>query len=386
MSLFKQIGRNSLNKRYITLIFFGFILSQSFAQRPRELGIKIGLFSPGKFNSITDVAGVKVGHVTVIEGNDIRTGVTAILPHSGDLFMNKTPAAIFQANGFGKLSGISQVRELGNIETPIFLTNTLSVGTGMKAAIQYTLELPGHEKIGSVNAVVGETNDGFLNDIRQMYLRESQFLKAIEVAKSGAVTEGNIGAGTGTTCFGYKGGIGTSSRKLPDELGGYTVGVLVQTNFGGNLTIDGVPVGVELGNYQYKQILDSQDGSCMMIIATDAPIDARNLERLAKRAFLGLGRTGGTASNGSGDYVIAFSNYKGNLVPDHPDQPVQIQELLSNDAMSPLFMAAIESTEEAIINSLFAAEKMKGNNGNTREKIPVEEVMKIMKKYKRVYK
>ena len=273
-------------------------------KRARDYGIRFGVLPTGPFNAITDVPGVRVGQVTLQQGSAIRTGVTAIIPHQGNLFQQKSPAAIYIGNGFGKLTGYSQVDELGTLETPIVLTNTLSVPTAADALIDYTLSQPGNEQVRSVNAVIGETNDGFLNDIRGRHVTRQHVLDALTQAKPGQVEEGNVGAGTGTVCFGFKGGIGTASRKLPVSLGSYTVGVLVQTNFGGVLQIAGVPVGVALGRYSFKENLD---GSCMMVVLTDAPLDARNLKRLAKRAFMGLAQTGGIASNGSGDYVIAVS-------------------------------------------------------------------------------
>jgi len=351
------------------------------AQRARGLGIKIGVMAPGKLNSITDVSGVRVGHTTLIKGKDVRTGATAILPHGGNIFQQKVPAAVFVGNGFGKLAGTTQVMELGNIETPIVLTNTLNVGRAVEAVAEYSLQLPGNEEVRSVNAVVGETNDGYLNDIRGMHITKEDVVRAITTAKEGPVEEGNVGAGTGTVCFGFKGGIGTSSRKLSDGLGGYTVGVLVQSNFGGVLTIDGAPVGEELGRYYLNNRLEEKaDGSCMILVATDAPLDARNLQRLAKRAMLGLGRTGGIASNGSGDYVIAFSTAEDLREEYSSKDRLTGGRVLRNDEMSPLFMAVIEATEEAIINSLFAAETMTGRDGHQVEALPVKEVMKVMKK------
>ncbi|HMQ61179.1 MAG TPA: P1 family peptidase [Flavilitoribacter sp.] len=368
----------------ITSIILTMTSITSHAQnRPRDLGIVIGVMPPGAHNAITDVAGVKVGHFTLIEGEHIRTGATAILPYDGPIFQQKVPAGIYLGNGFGKLAGYTQVEELGNLETPIILTNTLSVPTAMDALIDYTLSQEGNDDVRSVNAVVGETNDGGLNDIRGRHLTKEQVLAAIAAAKDGPVQEGNIGAGTGTVCFGFKGGIGTASRKLPANLGGYTVGVLVQTNFGGVLTINGVPVGRELKQYAFRrQLEENGDGSCMIVVATDAPLDARNLKRLAKRAMLGLGRTGGIASNGSGDYVIAFSTAEGLRVPYNMENPVLNQSTLHNDAVSPLFLAVIEATEEAVINSLFAAKTMTGN-GRTVEELPVDEVLELMKKYGR---
>ena len=367
------------------LLFFLLTLAgSSFGQdgRARDYGIEIGVLPPGKYNSITDVNGVRVGHTTMIRGGHIRTGVTAILPHDKNLYQLKTPAAVYIGNGYGKLTGISQVKELGNIETPVVLTNTMSVPTAFNGLISYTIDQPGNEHVRSVNGLVGETNDGALNDIRGRHISEEDVLKAIEAANGDPVTEGNVGAGTGTICFGFKGGIGTSSRILPEPLGGYTVGVLVQTNFGGVLQIDGVPVGEELEKFSFsKQILENADGSCMIVVATDAPVNARNLERIAKRAMMGLGKTGGIASNGSGDYVIAFSVAEGNLIKATSSSPVYASQTLTNNALSPIFLAAIEATEEAIINSLFAAETMTGNGGRTVNELPVDKVIEIMKKY-----
>ena len=344
-------------------------------KRPRDYGVPFGVMRTGPLNAITDVAGVRVGQVTLQQGQNVRTGVTAILPHPGNLFGQKSPTAIYIGNGFGKLTGYSQVEELGTLETPIILTNTLSVPTAADAIIDYTLSQPGNERVRSVNSVVGETNDGFLNDIRGRHLTKQHVLAAIRDAKTGPVAEGNVGAGTGTVCFGYKGGIGTSSRKLPASLGGYTVGVLVQTNFGGVLQIAGMPVGVELGKYDFKENLD---GSCTMVVLTDAPLDARNLKRLAKRAFMGLAKTGGIASNGSGDYVIAASTaYQ---IPHDTASSVDQLNVLRNDNVSPLFMAAIEATEEAIINSLFAATTMTGDQGHRVDELPKQKVIDYLKK------
>jgi len=326
-----------------------------------------------------------VGHRTIILGDDIRTGVTAILPHANNLYRLKTPAAIYIGNGYGKLSGISQVKELGNIETPIILTNTMSVPEAFDGLITYTINQEGNENVRSVNCVVGETNDGSLNDIRGRHVSEEDVINAIEAAKSGPVAEGNVGAGTGTICFGFKGGIGTASRVLPESLGGYTVGVLVQSNFGGVLQIDGVPVGEELEQFSFsRQIMEQADGSCMIVVATDAPLDARNLERVAKRAIMGLAKTGGIASNGSGDYVISFSVAKENLIDSAESSPLINTVSLRNSAVSPLFLATIEATEEAIINSLFAAETMKGKGGRTVRELPVERVLELMKNYAKI--
>jgi D-aminopeptidase len=355
-----------------------FSIAQS---RARELGVPFGVLAPGSLNAITDVPGVKVGHLTKIEGQHIRTGVTAILPHGGNLFQEKVPAAIFVGNGFGKLAGVTQVQELGNLESPIILTNTLSVAAGIEGVVRYSLPQPGNEAIQSVNAMVGETNDGYLNDIRGMHISSNEVIQAILAAKEGPVQEGNVGAGTGTVCFGWKGGIGTSSRQLPQSLGGHTVGVLVQTNFGGNLQVAGVPVGEKLGKYPFKDALEKSDGSCMIVVATDAPVLERNLERMAQRAMMGLAKTGGIASNGSGDYVIAFSTHKGLRIPHSiPSQQLQKAEFLGNEDMTALFMAVIEATEEAIINSLFAAETMIGKDNRKIEALPKEKVLEWVKK------
>lgn len=371
---------------YIIFYLAGFPLSAQKKQRARDLGIHIGVMQPGKSNAITDVNGVSVGHTTLVKADSIRTGVTAILPHGGNLFQQKVPAAVFTGNGFGKLAGTTQIRELGNIESPVVLTNTLSVATAMNAVATYTLIQKGNENVQSVNAVVGETNDGYLNDIRGRHITETDVLDAIRNASSGKIEEGNVGAGTGTVCFGFKGGIGTASRVLPVKLGGYTVGVLVQTNFGGVLTVDGAPVGEELKKYYlHDQLNETADGSCMIVVATDAPLDARNLERLAKRAFMGLARTGGVASNGSGDYVIAFSTDSTLRVPFNAGSKLT-QTVLSNDAVSPLFMAAIEATEEAIINSLLAAETMMGKNGRRVEALPLDKLKEVLSSYNRVKK
>lgn len=351
--------------------------------RIRDFGIEPGIFKPGTYNAITDVPGVRVGHVTLIEGDRVRTGVTAIVPHDGNVFRKKCPAAVYVGNGFGKLAGVTQIRELGNIETPIILTNTLSVAQGIEGVISYTLSQPGNENVRSVNAVVGETNDGTLNDIRGRHVKADDVVKAIVSAKSGPVEEGCVGAGVGTVCFSWKGGIGTSSRVLPADLGGYTVGVLVQSNYGGILEIDGVPVGQRLGEYSFKKSVQqpnyllNPDGSCMMVVFTDAPLDARNLERLAKRAMMGLAKTGGIASNGSGDYVLAVSVNEENLIDERTDK--YYPALLHNDDMSPLFEAVIEATAEALWNSLFMATGMKGRDGNFVPALPIERVLQVMK-------
>jgi D-aminopeptidase len=345
----------------------------------RDYGIRIGVLQPGKWNAITDVPGVMVGQKTLIEGDDIRTGVTAILPHAGNIFQDKVPAAVYVGNGFGKLTGTTQIAELGNLETPVVLTNTLSVPTAADALIDYTFSFPANAGVLSVNPVVGETNDGYLNDIRGRHVTKRDVLDAIGSASTGPVAQGDVGAGTGTVAFGFKGGIGTASRTLPASLGGYTVGVLVQTNFGGVLNIDGVPVGKLLHRYYLSDKLnDSPDGSCMIVVATDAPLDSRNLERLAKRAILGLGRTGGIESNGSGDYVIAFSTNADVRVPYESKSRLQRMTVVRNDDMSALFMAAIEATEEAILDSLFHARTMTGRDHHEVQALPVDEVLRIM--------
>lgn len=383
-------------KRFIAIATLLLITVSLFSQgRIRDYGIKPGIFRTGEYNAITDVPGVKVGQVTIIEGEDVRTGVTAIIPHEGNLFRLKCPAAVYTGNGFGKLAGVTQIEELGNTESPIILTNTLSVAQGIEGVITYSLGQKGNESVGSVNAVVGETNDGSLNDIRGRHVTAEHVLKAIETASGGAVEEGCVGAGTGTVCFGFKGGIGTSSRVLPRSLGGYTVGVLVQSNYGGILEIDGVPVGQLLGRYSFKNAVEEErcalkslsdgtqeqqlnpDGSCMMVVITDAPVDARNLKRIAKRAMMGLAKTGGIASNGSGDYVIALSVCKENLINE--STPVYNPVLLHNEDMSALFEATIEATAEALWNSLFMATDMTGKGGRTVEALPVEIVLELMR-------
>src|SRR5829696_5810873 len=325
--------------------------------RARELGINVGILPTGTLNAITDVPGVMVGHTTVVRGDNVRTGVTAILPHGGNLFQEKVPGAVFVGNGFGKLAGSTQVNELGEIETPVLLTSTLSVPRVDDFVIDYMLALPGNDKVQSINPLVAETNDGYLNDIRGRHVSRDDVFAAIKGAKSGAVAEGSVGAGTGTVAFGFKGGIGTASRKLPQRLGGFTVGVLVQTNFGGVLTINGAPVGQELGRYYLKDELTEQtspDGSIIIVIATDAPLDARNLGRLAARAIMGLARTGAAGSNGSGDYAIAFSTAADVRIKSADQTGRNVPrnlKTLANDDISPLFLAAIEATEEAIYNS-----------------------------------
>jgi len=350
------------------------------AERPRarDLGIAPGILAPGPLNAITDVVGVRVGHVTMVRGDSVNTGATAILPHGGNLYQDRVPAGFFQGNGYGKFAGTTQVIELGEIETPIILTNTLSVAQGMEAVIGWTLDHEGNERVRSVNAVVGETNDGFLNDIRGRHLRAATIRQAIASARTGPVEEGSIGAGRGTVSFGWKGGVGTSSRQLPGQLGGYTLGALVQTNYGGILRIDGVPVGEELGQYFMKDVLDrgDADGSVIVVLATDAPLSDRNLERLAARAMLAIGRTGSPATNGSGDYIIAFSTAE-EVRRGQDRQPLNG---LDNDRMSPLFQAAVEATEEAILNALFKATSVDGHRGRV-EAIDINAVREVMQRF-----
>ena len=364
--------------------------------RAREAGVVVGVLPTGRLNAITDVAGVRVGHATVIRGDNVRTGVTAILPHDGNIFQEKVPAAIFVGNGFGKLMGSTQVNELGEIETPILLTNTLNVPRVADALLEWMLAQPGNETVRSINAVVAETNDGFLNDIRGRHVGREEVFAALRSARGAEVEEGSVGAGTGTVAFGFKGGIGTASRTLPQTLGGYTIGVLVQTNFGGVLTINGAPVGRELGNYYLKDKLEPQkteqqkgeaadaaspdraDGSIIIVVATDAPLDARNLNRLAARAMLGLARTGSPSTNGSGDYVIAFSTRNRIRAGDAERRSIQV---LGNEAMSPLFLAVVEATEEAIYNSLFRATTMTGHDRHRVEALPIDRTLLILKKY-----
>lgn len=353
--------------------------------RARDIGISPGILATGPLNAITDVAGVRVGHITVIDGQDIRTGATAILPHGGNLFQQKVPAAIVVGNGFGKLAGLTQVQELGEIETPIVLTNTLSVARGIDAILDWTLSRPGNEQVVSANAVVGETNDSYLNNIRARRLTPTMIRRAIETAQSGPVAEGSVGAGTGTRAFGWKGGIGTSSRKLPENLGSFTVGVLVQSNFGGVLQIDGVPIGEELKQFYLQDKIDTDkaDGSIMIVIATDAPLSDRNLERLARRSFAGLARTGASMTNGSGDYAIAFSSAQS---VRRSGSKIAADAAIGNSRMSPLFQATIEATEEAIYNSLLMATSVSSYNQQagktvTLTKLPLAAVKRILKQY-----
>ncbi|MEM1126410.1 MAG: P1 family peptidase [Bacteroidota bacterium] len=350
--------------------------------RARALGVVPGILPPGEHNAITDVAGVRVGHVTVMEDSTVRTGATAILPHGGNLYQDKVPAGVVVGNGYGKLMGVTQIRELGEIETPIVLTNTLSVPQGAEALLTWTLEQPGNEQVRSVNAVVGETNDGFLNDIRRRVLDAARITEALASATPGPVAEGNVGAGTGTIAFGWKGGIGTSSRVLPEGLGGYTVGVLVQANYGGVLQVLGAPVGQALEQYYLRNALDQgdADGSIMIVVATDAPLSDRNLIRLGRRALLGVGRTGSPMTNGSGDYVLTFSTAESvRRTPERRRQPSAI-ETLPNGQTSPLFQAVVEATEEAIYNALFRATTMTGHRG-TILALPLDEVKAVLRQH-----
>ncbi len=371
-------------KRYVlinvTMVLCVLSLTAQQHRTLREWGFPTGIFETGRYNAITDVPGVTVGHVTLIEGDSVRTGVTAIVPHQGNIFRQKVPAAIYVGNGFGKLAGVTQVNELGNIETPVILTNTLSVAAGIEGVVRYTLMQPGNEQERSVNAVVGETNDGRLNDIRGMHVTPQMVIDAINGAHGGPVEQGCVGAGTGTICFGFKGGIGTSSRVLPASLGGYTIGVLVQTNYGGILEIDGVQVGQKLQKHDFIDHVrktENVDGSCMMVVITDAPLDSRNLERVAKRAMMGMAKTGGIASNGSGDYVIALSVAPGNLIDSRAKTITST--VLANGEMSSIFAATIEATAEALWNSLFMADPMTGRDGNHVDALPVELVLKMLR-------
>ena len=341
--------------------------------RARDVGLIVGQLPIGPTNSIIDVEGVTVGHETLIRGSSVRTGVTAIAPHPGNIFRDKVPAAIFVGNGFGKLVGFSQVNELGEIETPILLTNTLSVNRVADALVDHVLSIPGNEDVQSVNAVVGETNDGFLNDIRGKHVGATEVVAALRAASTKLPDEGSVGAGTGTVALGFKGGIGSSSRRLPTELGEFKIGVLLQSNFGGALTIKGVPVGEELGGSYVRGGQSGRGGSVMVIIATDACLDSRNLRRLASRSQLGLARTGYNAANGSGDYFIAFNTSKRYSPPR--------TGLLKNEEMTPLFQAVMEATEEAVYNSLFRATTVKGRDDHIAEAIPIEETCRILREH-----
>jgi D-aminopeptidase len=359
------------------LLFVPSVQAQS-RPRAREIGLSIGSLPTGPLNAITDVAGVRVGHTTITRGDSINTGVTAILPHGGNLFREKVPAAIVVGNGFGKLAGSTQVNELGELESPIVLTCTLCVPRAADAVLTWLLGLPGNEDVRSANPVVAETNDGFLNNIRARPIAEADVLSAIRGAAEGPVAEGAVGAGRGTVAFGWKGGIGTSSRKLPAQWGGWTVGVLVQTNFGGDLRIDGVPIEIKVGAQHAAPLPQNGDGSIIIVVATDAPLDHLRLTRLANRALAGLARTGSSMSNGSGDYVIAFSTQK--LTARPPDRPTATLEVVTNDWMSPLFQAVADATEEAIDNSLLRAETVRGYRGVVRA-LPVDSTVMILKRY-----
>ena len=369
--------------------------TQSGRPRARDIGVVPGVLPTGPLNAITDVQGVRVGHVTLVEGDSVRTGVTAILPHGGNVFQDKVPAAIHIGNAFGKLVGSTQVEELGFIETPIVLTNTLSVWKAANTVLTYILALSGNEDVRSVNPVVGETNDGYLNDIRGRHVKEEHVLAAIHGAEAGPVPEGSVGAGTGTICFGFKGGIGTSSRRLPDSLGGYTLGVLVQSNFGGVLQMDGLPVGEELGRFYLREDVetpgesadraDRGDGSVMMVVATDAPLATHGLRRLASRAMLGMGRTGGSSTHGSGDFVIAFSTASELRSAYESESLIEGASVLRGDALSPLFQAVVEATEEAIYNSLLKATTVSGRDDRTVEALSIERVLEIGRKYNRLH-
>jgi D-aminopeptidase len=403
-----KITRHDYSRRAFALLMILLILCMSNAgyakkyddERPRarDIGIDMGIFLPGENNAITDVGGVKVGHCTLIEGEGpltpgegpVRTGVTAILPHGGNLFREKVPAAAFVMNAFGKSTGLQQVNELGNLETPICLTNTLNVPLVADAVIQWSIEQNPEIGIqtGTVNPVVGEVNDGYLNDIQGRHVKKEHVYEAINNATSGPVEEGSVGGGTGSSCHGWKGGIGTASRVLPEKRGGYTVGVLAQTNFSGVLTVNGAPVGRELGRYSNSgdfpyEIPEVQEpgGSCMVVVATDAPLDQRQLERVAKRVGLGLARTGFYSSNGSGDFFIAFST--ANRVPH--STPITLEdEVVTNDAMSAIFLATVEATEEAVINSMLKATTVTGRDGNTRDAIDIQELLRVLRKYNAV--
>jgi D-aminopeptidase len=374
----------------VSLLAGGALAAQGGGVRARDIGLAPGVFAPGPLNAITDVAGVSVGQVTLNQGDDVRTGVTVIVPHQGNVFQDKVPGAVFVGNAFGKLAGSTQVEELGTIETPIGLTNTLSVGAVVEGLARWTLEQPGNETVRSVNALVGETNDGGLNDIRGLHVRPQHAIDAVKAAKGGAVEEGSVGAGMGTQAFGWKGGIGTSSRKLDARYGGYTLGVLVQSNFGGVLTMDGAPVGRILGRYSYSpralastvpgsRLPDPGDGSCMIVVATDAPVDARDLKRIAARAVFGLGRTGSSYSNGSGDFAIAFST-AADLRTRFGATAPQTRTLLPTDGVSPLFQAALEATEEAVYNSLLKATPVSSRFGRA-EALPSDRVREIVARY-----
>jgi D-aminopeptidase len=394
------LGKNMLMQRLRQLLTIaltcqisaGIVIGEAQAQaaqpgemrpRARDIGIAPGVLRPGPLNAITDIGGVSVGHVTLIEGTDIRTGVTAILPHGGNLFQDKVPAGFAVGNGFGKFAGATQVDELGEIETPIVLTNTLAIAEGIAGLVEWTLQVPGNEQVRSVNAVVGETSDGFLSDIRARRVTKADVIASIRAASAGPVAEGCVGAGTGTRAFDWKGGIGTSSRILPKSMGGYTVGVLVQTNYGGVLRVAGAPVGQALGGYYLKEAEQAYQlgGSIVVIVATDAPLSDRNLRRLARRAFLGVGNTGSSMGNGSGDYALAFSTAEAvRRTPARRREAATIEEL-PNDKISPLFQAVIEATEEAIYNAMLRATSMTGVDDHRLEALPLDRLKEILARH-----
>jgi len=369
-----------------TACFLSFVLASAQSPRPRarDLGLAPGVLTQGPLNAITDVTGVRVGHTTLISGDTVRTGVTVVVPHTGNVFQSKVPGAVFVGNAFGKLAGSTQVDELGTIETPIALTNTLAVGAAVEGLVRWTLQQPGNEQVRSVNALVGETNDGGLNDIRGLHVRPDHVVAAVSSAHAGAVEEGAVGAGTGTRAFSWKGGIGTASRVLDARAGGYTLGVIVQTNYGGYLTMGGAPIGRELAPARTGAALDhlDHDGSCMIVVATDAPLDARDLKRLAARAVFGLARTGSSYSNGSGDFAIAFSTAADLRVRFGDAQPAA-RTLLPTDGVSTLFQAALEATEEAVYNSLLKATTVTSRFGSA-EAIPVERLTEILRRYRAI--
>ena len=374
-------------RRMANLVLLSLVLSvavvsaQTTRPRARDIGLAPGVLSPGPLNAITDVAGVRVGHATLIVDDTVRTGVTVVVPHPGNVFQDKVPGAVFVGNAFGKLAGSTQVDELGTIETPVALTNTLSVGAAVEGVVRWTLQQPGNEQVRSVNALVGETNDGGLNDIRGLHVRPEHVLKALAAATSGRVEEGSVGAGTGTRAFAWKGGIGTSSRRLDARAGGYTLGVLVQSNYGGNLTMGGAPVGRELAPPRGSSgAAEAGDGSCMIVVATDAPLDARDLKRLAARAVYGLARTGSSYSNGSGDFAIAFSTAADLRVRFGQTTP-QARTLLPTDGVSGLFQAALEATEEAVYNSLLKATTVASRAGSA-EAIPLDRLTEVLRRYR----
>ena len=379
---------HSLALALVVGVFAAVIAAQPARPRARDIGLAPGVFAPGPQNAITDVGGVRVGHTTLVSGDAVRTGITVVVPHAGNLFQEKVPGAVFVGNAFGKLAGSTQVDELGTIETPIALTNTLSVGAVVEGLVQWTLAQNGNGDVRSVNALVGETNDGGLNDIRGLHVRPAHVQSAIAASRDGAVEEGSVGAGTGTRAFGWKGGIGSSSRRLDARYGGYTVGVLVQSNYGGVLVMNGAPVGKELGRYAFAPPRsgpgqdDAGDGSCMIVVATDAPIDARDLKRLAARAVFALARTGSSYSHGSGDFAIAFST-AADLRTRSNDTTPQPRTVLSGDGVSPLFQAALEATEEAVYNSLLKATTVTSRAG-TADAIPLDKVIEVLKRYRAI--